>query len=107
MRGYDHVLAVMETRANFLPGYIKYVTILGKRAPSAFELLGHQPLGRVFFDDDNQSAHGRYEISVQKGAVAVVRPDGWVGTMATLGVSTVPELEGYFGQIFTSSAQQG
>lgn len=75
-------------------------TILAVKASSAYELLAHEPLGLVFFDDMEQNAHRRYGIDTQKGATVVVRPDGWVGTMTVLSGDAVLELEQYFTNIF-------
>ncbi|KAK4550850.1 hypothetical protein LTR36_000430 [Oleoguttula mirabilis] len=79
---------------------IDYLTILSKRVPSAYEALGHAPHGRVYFDDVQHGAHDRYAVDVAQGAVVVLRPDGWIGTMAVLGESTTAELERYFERIF-------
>jgi phenol 2-monooxygenase len=54
------------------------------RISSAFELLGGaDPAGKAFFDQSDK-AHARYGIDVEKGAVVVLRPDGWVGTVLAL-----------------------
>lgn len=82
---------------------LNYLTIPAIQAPSAYELLGHEPLGRVFYDDLQQTAHKRYGIDVAKGALVVTRPDGWVGTMTVLDPSAVAELETYFKRIFAST----
>jgi phenol 2-monooxygenase (NADPH) len=74
---------------------ITWLTILSRSGPSAFELLGGSPLGRVYFDQ-NQTAHARYEVDVKKGAVVVLRPDGWIGTGTMLGIEAVKELATYF-----------
>jgi phenol 2-monooxygenase (NADPH) len=74
---------------------ISWLTIPAKSGPSAFELLGIAPLGKVFYDE-KQTAHVRYGIDVKKGAIVVFRPDGWVGTATKLGPEAVEELEGYF-----------
>lgn len=70
--------------------------IAGNTGPSAYELLGGtEPLGRVFFDKAG-TAHARYGIDTRKGAVVVLRPDGWVGTVARLEEGVVGEVEAYF-----------
>jgi len=74
---------------------IAWLTIPAQRGPSAFELLGGSPLGRVYFDQ-KQTAHARYGVDVKKGAVIVLRPDGWIGTGTILGREAVKELETYF-----------
>ncbi|KAH9218954.1 FAD binding domain-containing protein [Leptodontidium sp. 2 PMI_412] len=77
---------------------ISWLTIAAKSGPSAFELLGVMPFGKVFYDE-KQTAHLRYGVNVKEGAVVVLRPDGWVGTATKLGVSSVEELECYFHKI--------
>jgi len=90
-------LVIAETVSDLL----NFITILGKPAPGTYEVLGHDPLGRVFFDDENHTAHTRYGVDTRNGAVAMLRPDGWVGTMTTLDGNAVAELERYFARIFT------
>jgi phenol 2-monooxygenase len=67
----------------------------GPGGPSAFETLGGMPFGRVFYDEDH-SAHKRYGIDVKKGAVLVLRPDGWVGTIVEMDGSAADKLRRYF-----------
>ncbi|KAH7411777.1 FAD binding domain-containing protein [Phaeosphaeria sp. MPI-PUGE-AT-0046c] len=72
----------------------------GPGGPSAFETLGGMPFGRVFYDGDH-SAHRRYAVDVGKGAVLVLRPDGWVGTVIELDCGALAKLESYFGGFLT------
>ncbi|KAG4435895.1 hypothetical protein IFR05_008626 [Cadophora sp. M221] len=90
-------LSVSKVLANTsLP--ISWLTIAAKSGPSAFELLGVMPFGRLFYDE-KQTAHLRYGVNVREGVVVVLRPDGWVGTATRLGIGSVEELEGYFQNI--------
>lgn len=77
---------------------VSWLTIVAKNGPSAFELLGCMPLGRVFYDQ-KQTAHGRYGIDVRKGGVFVLRPDGWVATSISLRSDTIKELELFFTRV--------
>ena len=54
---------------------ISWLVIPARIGPSAFELLGVAPLGKVFYDG-KQTAHLRYGVDVKKGGVFVVRPVG-------------------------------
>ncbi|KUJ22527.1 FAD/NAD(P)-binding domain-containing protein [Mollisia scopiformis] len=74
---------------------ISWLTIPAKSGPSAFELLGIMPFGKVFYDS-KKTAHARYGVDLQKGGIFVLRPDGWVGTATALKVDAVVELEMYF-----------
>ncbi|TVY93643.1 Eukaryotic translation initiation factor 3 subunit M [Lachnellula willkommii] len=74
---------------------ISWLTVPAKSSPSAYELLGVAPFGKVFYDKE-QTAHSRYGINVKEGAIFVMRPDGWVATAAALGGDAVEELEVYF-----------
>lgn len=74
---------------------IDWLTISAKSGPSVYELLGGTIIGRVFFDQ-KQTAHARYGVDVAKGAIVVLRPDGWIGTAVSLGVEAVKDLETYF-----------
>jgi phenol 2-monooxygenase len=77
---------------------ISWLTIPVKSGPSAFEVLGVRPFGMVFYDQKN-TAHVRYGVDVKKGAIVVLRPDGWVATAVALKIGAVEELEGYFGKV--------
>jgi phenol 2-monooxygenase len=74
---------------------ISWLTIPANSAPSAFELLGIMPFGKVFYDE-KQTAHNRYGVDIKRGGVMVLRPDGWVGTSTSLRDGAVVELEVYF-----------
>jgi phenol 2-monooxygenase len=75
---------------------IQWLSIFaGPGGPSAFETLGGMPFGRVFYDSDH-SAHQRYGVSAEKGAVFVLRPDGWVGTVIEMDSGAAAKLESYF-----------
>ncbi|RFU34249.1 hypothetical protein B7463_g2068, partial [Scytalidium lignicola] len=74
---------------------VRWLTIPAVTGPSAFELLGGNPIGRVFYDRE-KTAHERYGVDLQKGAVIVLRPDGWIGTVVSLGGEAVADLEKYF-----------
>lgn len=67
----------------------------GPGGPSAYETLGGLPFGKVFYDE-NHSAHKRYGIDIGNGAIFVLRPDGWVGTVTELGPSAGEAIEKYF-----------
>ncbi|OTA91155.1 hypothetical protein M434DRAFT_397413 [Hypoxylon sp. CO27-5] len=84
-------------------GYLKFITILPEQAPSPYEFLGHEPLGRAYFDvgGGHKTAYQWYGIVPARGAIVVLRPDGWIGTMVELGLEAVLELESYFDNIFT------
>ncbi|KAE9987212.1 hypothetical protein Vi05172_g2252 [Venturia inaequalis] len=74
---------------------ISFLTISATVGPSACEVLGIQPFGRTFYDKDG-SAHKRYDVDVEKGAIFVLRPDGWIGTAVEMGENAVDELARYF-----------
>ncbi|KAF2462426.1 3-propionate hydroxylase [Lineolata rhizophorae] len=74
-----------------------------KPQPSMFEALGStSPIGKAFYDPE-KTAHKRYGVVVDKGAVFVLRPDGWIGTAAKLNPESVSELEKYFRNFIISS----
>jgi phenol 2-monooxygenase len=74
---------------------ISWLTISSKYGPSACEVLGIAPIGRTFYDEDS-TAHQRFSVSTETGAVFVLRPDGWVGTAGCLDKGAVEELTAYF-----------
>ena len=81
---------------------ISWLIIPAKSGPSAFELLGATPLGKVFYDE-KQTAHVRYGVDLKRGGIFVMRPDGWVGTATELNARAVQELEVYFKGLFAMS----
>ncbi|KAF2183832.1 3-propionate hydroxylase [Zopfia rhizophila CBS 207.26] len=83
---------------------ISSISILsGGGGPSAYETLDGMPFGKVFYDED-KSGHERYGVDVCKGAIFVLRPDGWVGTVLELGSDAVNSLENYFKRFLTLNA---
>ncbi|KAG0650715.1 Monooxygenase fmpF [Hyphodiscus hymeniophilus] len=98
LKAFSQAIEASKTLSNdALP--ISWLVIPAKSGPSAFELLGVAPLGRVFYDE-KQTAHLRYGVDSKAGGVFVLRPDGWIATAAKLQVSSVVELEDYFKGIF-------
>ncbi|KAI0009460.1 3-propionate hydroxylase [Xylariaceae sp. FL0662B] len=81
-------------------GCLAFMTVIPRRVSSSYEFLGHEPLGRVYFDTEDNATYRRLGIEPAQGAIAVVRPDGWIGTMIDLGVEAVSELERYLSRIF-------
>ncbi|KAI1451955.1 FAD binding domain-containing protein [Annulohypoxylon moriforme] len=81
--------------------HLNFMTILpGFKIPSPYEFLGHTPLGRAYFDHVDRAAYQQYGIGTE-GAIVVLRPDGWIGTMIKLGMDAILELEGYFDGIIS------
>lgn len=83
---------------------MKSITILPNRAPSPYEVLGRDPLGRAYFDDKDEkggNAYLRYKIDPAEGAMVVLRPDGWIGTVVALRAGAAMELDQYFMDIFS------
>ncbi|KAB2570593.1 Aromatic hydroxylase fmpF [Lasiodiplodia theobromae] len=84
---------------------VAYLTIPIQPSPSVWELLGgRSPPGaeipsvssKVYFDSPEKAAHTRYRVDVQRGAVYVLRPDGWIGTALHLHAEAAKKLEEYF-----------
>jgi phenol 2-monooxygenase len=81
---FDHVLPIQRMSVFSGPG-----------GSSAFETLGGMPFGKVFYDQQH-SAHQRYGVDIEKGAVFVLRPDGWVGTVVEMDGEAAGKMERYF-----------
>ncbi|KAI1378772.1 FAD binding domain-containing protein [Hypoxylon crocopeplum] len=79
-------------------GCLTFITILPKRAPSPYELLEQEHLGRAYFDDEDGTAFRRYGVDHAIGAIVILRPDGWVGTVSAL--KSGSEVEDYLRGIF-------
>jgi phenol 2-monooxygenase len=65
------------------PSAFRLLTIIAGSASQANEALGVPSFGHAYYDLDH-SAHVKYGISPQAGAVIVLRPDGIFGFAATL-----------------------
>lgn len=78
-----------------------WLTISTSYGPSACEVLGIEPLGKILYDKEG-TAHQRYSVDVKKGAIFVFRPDGWIGTAVALGAGATAELAAYFGRFLVS-----
>lgn len=74
---------------------ISWLTIVATKGSSAYELLGGEPLGKLYYDKDGV-AHERYGTEAGTGAIFVLRPDGWIGTAVKLSGNAVEELSSYF-----------
>ncbi len=74
---------------------VEFLTILTGTAANAWHLLGTEPFGRIYYDADS-SAHRRYDVDMTKGAVTVLRPDGWIGAVFKMEKGIVCKLEEYF-----------
>lgn len=76
-----------DTSASFTykmhPEAIRLLTIIAGSANQASEVLGTPAFGNAYYDLDH-SAHIKYGISPQAGAVVVLRPDGIFGFATTL-----------------------
>jgi phenol 2-monooxygenase len=79
---------------------ISWLTLSATSGPSAFEVLGVMPFGKVFYDQKH-TAHIRYGVDTRKGGIFVLRPDGWTATATELKVEAVDELEEYFKSILS------
>lgn len=76
----------------------KLCIVAGPGGRSVYETLGGTPFGRLFYDKDHD-AHRRYEVDIAKGAVFVLRPDGWVGTVLEMDYNALEKLQKYFDKI--------
>ena len=85
---------------------LSWLTISATDAPSAYELLGGDPLGKVYFDPDGV-AHERFGVDTSQGAIFVFRPDGWIGTAAKLSDNAAEELGRYFTNCLGRKPGQG
>ena len=88
-----------DTSAGFAqavqPGAFRLLTIIAGAANQADEALGVPAFGNAYYDLDH-SAHVKYGISPQAGAVVVLRPDGILGFATSL--DSGREVGDYFGR---------
>ncbi|KAI0473654.1 FAD binding domain-containing protein [Xylariaceae sp. FL0804] len=96
---YQGIQGSHEIQSLLDKGCLTLLTILPKKVPSAYEILGHEPLGLTYFDKD-QLGFQRFGVDAQCGAIYVLRPDGWIGTAVSLQPTAVGEIEQYFQRIF-------
>ncbi|OTB05647.1 hypothetical protein M426DRAFT_319633 [Hypoxylon sp. CI-4A] len=97
---YRSIAGELFLEALVQSGRLKFITIFPNRAPSPYELLGYKPLGRAYFDNEAREGYSRYGVDTEQGAIVVLRPDGWIGTMIMLGPRSGSELRSYFDNIF-------
>ncbi|KAI1464217.1 3-propionate hydroxylase [Daldinia caldariorum] len=96
---YDDITCSLALERPVLMSHLRFVTILPKPMSSPYEVLGCEPIGRAYFDEKDGAAYRRYGIESPRGAIVVLRPDGWIGTMIELGDRAAWELESYFDKI--------
>ncbi|KAI1434088.1 FAD binding domain-containing protein [Xylaria sp. CBS 124048] len=77
-----------------------YLTILPTQAPLVCEALGHEPLGRAYFDLKCKTGYARYGVDSHRGGIFVIRPDGWINAMLPLDIDVASELEALFVRMF-------
>ncbi|KAH8682584.1 FAD binding domain-containing protein [Xylariales sp. PMI_506] len=71
---------------------IGWVTIATSYGCSPYEALGMKPFGDAYFDPTN-TAHDKVGVSLEKGGVIILRPDGLVGSA---GAIDGPWIKDYF-----------
>ncbi|ESK88511.1 pentachlorophenol 4-monooxygenase [Moniliophthora roreri MCA 2997] len=106
----SHTCSAYSVFTGALPPFIqsfparafKWFTITSVSGNGGQEVLGMTPIGKVYFDE-NVKAHEIYGVDIQKGAVVVFRPDGWVGTVVELNERGVNDLMIYFDLILERS----
>ncbi|KAF9066749.1 FAD binding domain-containing protein [Rhodocollybia butyracea] len=90
-------LAAQDSFVNVFPKQIfQWFTVPAASGNGGQDILGCQPFGKVYLDG-NMKAHEKYGVDVQRGAIIVFRPDGWVGTVVPLQGSAL--LRAYFEMI--------
>lgn len=62
---------------------VEFLTIICGTGSALAEYLGVEQFGKGYWDIDH-SAHERYQVSFEAGAIAVIRPDGILGFIAPL-----------------------
>jgi phenol 2-monooxygenase len=76
---------------------VQFATILSGPGVDVWAAFDGPPIGTVYFDADG-SAHARYGVSLESGAVVVVRPDGIIA-FATM-LDEIVEVTAYFDEVF-------
>lgn len=79
---------------------ISHMTIFPpSNTPSVNETPGHGSLGPTYFDVEDMTGYKRYGVDPDEGGVIVIRPDGWVCAILSLGQDVAQELETLFNNI--------
>ncbi|KAF3041281.1 hypothetical protein E8E12_002476 [Didymella heteroderae] len=76
---------------------IRFATLLSGPGMDIWAAFDGPPLGKVYFDADG-SAHAKYGVSLESGAVVVIRPDGITAFATTL--DEAGDVIVYFNKIF-------
>ena len=86
IKRWRRILDGPESFKHYSADIFQYLTIVAStnEAGSPDERLGVPCFGNAFYDVDG-SAHDRYGVPIQDGAIVVLRPDGVIGTASHLG----------------------
>lgn len=76
---------------------IRFATITVSTVESAWMAFDGPAVGHLYFDMEG-SAHAKYGVALDTGAIVVIRPDGLMGFAA--GLTEVGEVTKFFGRIF-------
>ncbi|KAI1191858.1 FAD binding domain-containing protein [Nemania serpens] len=100
-------LVIGVKQSSFLRGYIAnrsiaYLTILPSKTPSVYGSLG-----RAYFDIEDKTGYQRYGVDPSRGAVVVVRPDGWICALISVESDVTREIETLFRGIFLDPLRNG
>jgi phenol 2-monooxygenase len=99
----SHLNTPTSLKCSFPAAAVQLVTIISSNPRlGAEEALGVPPFGEVYFDD-NRKAHRRYGINLRQGALAVLRPDGYLGFTAELGAAGGEAVTGYLSRFLVST----
>ena len=101
LRKWRSYLDGAESLMNYGADLIDLITILihDNHAGAAEENLKIRRVGQVFYDAD-KSAHERYGVTDERGAVLILRPDGLLGTACGLDEGQLASA--YFARFVTS-----
>ncbi|KAJ7355331.1 FAD binding domain-containing protein [Mycena albidolilacea] len=98
LEGLNSALAAPTSFTRTFPAerVFRFTTLTAAAGDGVTDVLGVPPFGGgcLYFDAESR-AHAMYGVEVNRGAIVVFRPDGWVGCVVPL--EKVDQLGNYFG----------
>ncbi|KAJ5177073.1 uncharacterized protein N7482_002950 [Penicillium canariense] len=82
-------------RALPIDAFVSWITISASTGCSPYEALGMEPFGNTYYDATS-CAHERFGFSLERGGIAIIRPDGLLATGGPLDGQFVEE---YFSKV--------
>lgn len=104
LSGYNtSSVATPSPQHEFPPGRrewpVKFISVLPAKSDSAYNVVGTDPIGSVYFDTDDKEVVRRYGLDADAGASFVLRPDGFIGAVLPIAAESAARIVEYLGEL--------